>query len=203
MGSIFSYSTTRQFQNQVALTRLCTIARIALEKHENKMNNRFNESYTIWLDSDGVICDFNRLVSEYVGKPMDQITKGAVWRSIEEYDANVAPFFESLPKMRDADVLLDFVKSNFINYGVLTASGYVPKNGAQQKKRWYAKHYPDMVVKVVVKSPDKAAFALNDRCILIDDRRKSIDPWVAGGGTGILHTSAKDTIIQLKEMVGI
>lgn len=162
-----------------------------------------NESYTVWIDSDGVLAGFEQLIEQYLGKPFHTISKGAMWRAVEKYDNEVAPFFESLPKMHDADTLVEFVKANFINYGVLSASGYVPKNGPQQKRNWYKQHYGNIIVKVVTKSPDKAVFALNDRCILIDDRSKSIDPWVAAGGTGILHTSAADSIKQLKAIVGI
>ena len=59
----------------------------------------------------------------------------------------------------------------------------------------------DVVVNLVRKSNDKAAYAAPNH-ILIDDRSKSIQPWVAAGGIGILHTNAANTIRQLKE-VGI
>jgi hypothetical protein len=36
--------------------------------------------------------------------------------------------------------------------------------------------------------------------ILIDDLEKTIKEWHAQGGIGILHTSAADTIKQLKEL---
>ena len=36
--------------------------------------------------------------------------------------------------------------------------------------------------------------------ILIDDRQINIDQWEAAGGIGILHTSADDTISQLKQL---
>jgi len=36
--------------------------------------------------------------------------------------------------------------------------------------------------------------------ILIDDRKSNIDEWRAEGGIGILHTSAADTIRQLKKL---
>ena len=36
--------------------------------------------------------------------------------------------------------------------------------------------------------------------ILIDDLKVTIDEWNAGGGIGILHTSAASTIKQLKEL---
>ena len=35
---------------------------------------------------------------------------------------------------------------------------------------------------------------------LIDDRKSNIDQWIASGGIGILHTSAADTIQQLKNL---
>ena len=36
--------------------------------------------------------------------------------------------------------------------------------------------------------------------ILIDDRKSNIDQWISQGGIGILHTSAADTIQQLKKL---
>jgi hypothetical protein len=37
--------------------------------------------------------------------------------------------------------------------------------------------------------------------ILVDDRNKSIDPWVEAGGIGVLHKSVPDTIGQLRELI--
>lgn len=162
-----------------------------------------NESWEINIDSDGVLADFETLISTYLGKPFHEIARGALWRAVENYDNNVAPFFESLPKMHDADILLDFVRSNFVNVKILTASGHVPKNGPKQKLNWYKQHYGhDLIVKVVTKSVDKAQYA-HPKAILIDDRSKSIDPWVATGGIGILHTSADTTIAELKRITGM
>ena len=36
--------------------------------------------------------------------------------------------------------------------------------------------------------------------VLIDDRQKNIDAWIEAGGIGILHTSAANTINQLKAL---
>jgi hypothetical protein len=159
-----------------------------------------NEIWTIWVDSDGVVADFESFISQINRQPFNQISKGRMWRSVEEYDRDVGPFFEALPKMADADELLDFVMANFINYGILTASGYVPKGGAQQKRNWYKRLYGNIIVKVVAKSADKAEFA-NPRSVLIDDRTKSITPWEMAGGVGILHKNAADTIRQLKILI--
>jgi hypothetical protein len=46
---------------------------------------------------------------------------------------------------------------------------------------------------------NKQLFSDKNR-ILIDDLAKTIDEWNAKGGIGILHTSAADTIKQLKKL---
>ncbi len=154
--------------------------------------------YTIAFDSDGVIADFDRKAVEILGgRQIHEVPKGTLWSSIERYDREVEPFFESLELMDGAMRMLDFARANFERTFILTASGYTPKNGAAQKMRWYARRIPDIEVIVVPKSPDKAAYA-TPTTILVDDRAKSIDPWVAAGGIGILHTSVDETIEQLR-----
>jgi hypothetical protein len=163
-----------------------------------------NEQWTIALDLDGVFADFDKKISELNnGIPCASVPRGRLWASVGQYDEKVGPFFESLEKMQGADTLWNFVNSNFVNKFFLSAAGYTPKDGVGQKKRWVAKNYGNSVVcKVVTSSSDKAAFA-GPNVILVDDRNKSIDPWVAAGGIGVLHKSAEDTIRQLKEIVGI
>ena len=41
---------------------------------------------------------------------------------------------------------------------------------------------------------------IDENSILIDDRKKKIDQWIAAGGIGILHTDAASTIEKLKEL---
>ena len=45
----------------------------------------------------------------------------------------------------------------------------------------------------------KAEYSGKNR-ILIDDRADTIEAWRSNGGIGILHTSANDTIKQLKDL---
>ena len=162
-----------------------------------------NEHLTVAVDSDGVMCDFEGLVCRHLN--IDHVSKvksrGQLWWAVDDYDRNVAPFFESLEKMEGADRLLDFIRANFVNHYILTACGYTPKDGADQKRRYFAREYGhDLHVKVVNGSGDKAAFA-TPTTILIDDRAKSIDPWVAAGGIGILHKDVDSTIARLLEII--
>lgn len=154
----------------------------------------------IGLDSDGVIADFDKKAAEILGMPISMAGKGKLWAGVERYNATVAPFFESLDIMTGARDLVKFALDNFDEVFVLTASGNTPKDGAEQKHRWYAKHFPGLKVIVVTKSPDKAVYA-NESTVLVDDRMKSIEPWVAAGGVGVFHTSVQDTIKQLTALL--
>ena len=101
----------------------------------------------------------------------------------------------------DAEHLINFIFTNtqyWKSVSVLTASGFTPRTAKKQKQEWYEEHFPILRDNVICvdKSPDKAAYA-HHRAILIDDRMKSIEPWIAAGGIGILHKNSQDTIQQL------
>jgi hypothetical protein len=155
--------------------------------------------FDLYIDSDGVLADFDALAYEILGqRRIHEVPKGTLWSAIERHGS----FFASLPLMEGADRLVDFVTvpGRFASVGVLTATGHTPADAGEQKRTWYSAWRPDLTVHIVTKSPDKAAFA-HPRAILIDDRAKSIDPWVAAGGIGILHTSVDDTIARLQAFI--
>lgn len=158
--------------------------------------------FEIFVDSDGVIADFDGYVRAKFGKRVSDFQpKGTFWQALTHHDTHVEKFFRNLPKMSDADALMTFLLAgSFKSVKILTACGYTPKDAKEQKVEWYAEHYPGVECIVVSKSPDKAEYA-HPYSILIDDREKSIDPWRAKGGIGILHTSAEDTIAQLQAIV--
>lgn len=168
--------------------------------------------FEVLLDMDGVASNFSKKVADIMGLTLTEgqevsahpnFQKGKMWHAIHSYDAK-HPFFYDLEKMPDFDELFDFVIEYFDHdtIGFLTASGHTPVDAPQQKRRWIRRYVGDYNTIVVPKSLDKAQYA-KPNIILIDDRAKSIDPWVEAGGIGILHTNAKDTIAQLKVILGI
>ncbi len=157
----------------------------------------------IYVDADGVITDFDGYVLAKFGRRVaDFNPKGAFWQKLTHHDTHVEKFFLNLPKMSDADVLMAFLAETGLPIRILTACGYTPKDAKEQKIEWFAKHYPNVECIVVPKSPDKAAYA-TPTTILIDDRSKSIDPWMAAGGVGILHRDAESTIAVLRSLLQI
>lgn len=150
----------------------------------------------IYLDLDGVFADFDGAIEKGMGKPSSEVDGDEMWEYIRKEIDN-SKWFYNLPKMADADTLYNYVKD--YKHTFLSASGDDPKwQIANQKKGWVKKTYGGKTI-VVKHSRNKAKYA-TENSILIDDRKKSIEPWKAAGGIGILHKNAADTIRQLKEL---
>lgn len=156
------------------------------------------EKYTVAIDMDGVLADFSAGSIEMLGLDKETTDSKTFWSTLSRYDKHEQKFFLNLPVMNDAFDLMRFVHQNFKNYFILTASGYTPKDAPEQKKEWIRKVFgPQIRVEVVSKSSDKAEYA-TPNTILVDDRMHSIGPWRSAGGIGILHTSANQSIAELK-----
>jgi 5'(3')-deoxyribonucleotidase len=153
----------------------------------------------IYVDMDGVLADFEGAVRDKLGITMDA-PKSKLWGKIQHHNDTVEPWFYSLPMMSDAKQLMSFLLDNFDDVRILTASGTTPKDGPAQKMDWVRDHFGNIKVNVVRASGEKAAFA-DPNSLLIDDRSQSIDPFIAAGGLGILHTDAATTIATIKSML--
>lgn len=160
----------------------------------------------VFVDLDGVLADFGKAVQEKIltgfvdgmgdnNKAIDR----QMWKGISAYQKRGGQFWLELDPMPDANHLWSYVQQ--FNPEILTAAGIPHYNATPQKHQWVAKHIGTHVkVNVVEKSREKAQFA-QPGFILIDDKAKSIDPWIAAGGIGILHTSAATTIARMEELL--
>ncbi len=160
--------------------------------------------YSIQCDMDGVLADFEKKVKEvddtynreeYLANSK---ARKSVWDAITQYQKDGGELWYELDMMPDAMVLWDYI-SKYPNTEILTATGNPMYHADEQKIKWVKERIGNVKVNFVRKSADKAQWAAPNH-ILIDDAEKSIVPWTAAGGIGILHTSAKDTINKLKEI---
>jgi 5'(3')-deoxyribonucleotidase len=84
----------------------------------------------------------------------------------------------------------------------------IPKRWAwpdvtKQKRGWIKNYLPEISDDRIRFGPyaeDKQYHCTGHLDILIDDKIRNIEQWRARGGTGICHTSALDTIKQLREL---
>lgn len=163
-----------------------------------------HHEYKIFVDLDGVMVDFNKFAKDCIGiRPTDwELDKGIkrdFWKAVGKWVKDGKKFFEDMEPMADANILWGHIKK--YHPTILSATGFV-NNAKVEKRAWVTKHLGSTaggMALLVRSASDKAQYAAPNH-ILIDDREKAIDPWVAAGGIGILHTSALETIKQLKKL---
>ena len=160
------------------------------------------KDYHIYVDLDGVLADLQSEVEDIldikitISSGTDWDDSDEIWRLLRELDELD---FSKLKKLPDADQLWNYVKP--YKPSILTATGQPAGRNARQKNDWVKKNLTGYKeIHTVTASRMKAQqFAWPD-AILIDDRLKSIGPWRQKGGIGILHTSASETIRELKKL---
>lgn len=165
-----------------------------------KLDEVLDQQYKVYVDLDGVLVDFDSEMAR-IGFPRakvenDKVAKSKFWQAVGRLAKEGKPFWGAMNPMPDATQLWNYVKK--YNPEILSATGHVG-NATQEKHEWVKKYLGDVPVHLTRKSADKAQYAAPNH-ILIDDRAKSIEPWLAAGGIGILHKNAADTINKLKEL---
>jgi len=155
------------------------------------------QDYKLMVDMDGVLADFIKGVNTSIEGGYIEGNNKQMWKDIKTYSENGGRLWAELEPMPDAMELWNYVKQ--FNPEILTSAGNPAFGADVQKHEWVKNHIGNVKVNIVRKSAEKAGMAAPN-IILIDDLRKSIDPWVAAGGIGILHTSAKNTIAELKKL---
>ena len=154
-------------------------------------------TYKIFSDMDGVLTDFDTRFKKYSDgiAPSDyekQYGKEKFW---ELADGPGVAFWVGMPWMEDGKKYWDYIK----NYDVeLLSSPSRSQTSRLGKRLWVRNNMPGVKL-TLAQARNKQNYAAPNH-ILIDDRKSNIDQWKAQGGIGILHTSADDTINQLKKL---
>lgn len=171
------------------------------------MNN-----FEIYVDLDGVLADFDsEFIRRFNIKPDDAPKKGVNGATKEDekrhrryYNYNIlhGEFFYSLGVLPGSQHMMQELAQ--YNPSILSATGTMHVDIVRgHKSKWVNKHFSGVNLKQIIlvqRSKDKAQYA-HPNAILIDDRSKSIDPWVAAGGIGILHTSPENTLREIREIM--
>ena len=158
----------------------------------------------IFLDCDGVLADFDGYASELLGIHPREYERqkhndAKLWDILYSHD----DYFFKLPRMKDADELVQGVQT--LGFDPIILTGVPSKEGSDwaigQKTRWARKHFPQLQI-ICCKSREKFLHMTeNKHNVLIDDWAKWKHVWEEAGGTFILHTSASDSLAQLKTLL--
>lgn len=159
-------------------------------------------SFRIFCDLDGVLVDFISTAVAVTGINLDvdndKDAKSKFWARINKHVAKGNTFFAHMNPTADAHILWRYI--NQYDTTILSSTGGRIPTAEAEKREWIARYLGGAFAKnaiITSSTPAKAQYAASNH-ILIDDRVRAIQPWVESGGIGILHTSATDTIQQLK-----
>jgi hypothetical protein len=160
-----------------------------------KLNEQ--QTYKIFSDMDGVITDFNGRFSKYSDgiPPSEYEKKFGKEKFWELADGGGVAFWVGMPWMSDGKQYWDYIKK----YDVELLSSPSRSNTSRLGKRLWVRNNLPGIKLTLAQAAKKQNYAAPNH-ILIDDRESNIEQWKSQGGIGILHTSAADTINQLKQL---
>jgi hypothetical protein len=162
-----------------------------------------NEVKILYLDMDGVICNFERRWIELFGETAKES------RDRKDFSSNWDIFvqmknFETLDAFPGSYELLSFVFElrGKIDIEILSSSGGQKYHNevSAQKQVYLKKRNIAFPTNFVPGRKLKRNFA-TPNSVLIDDTPDVIDGFNAAGGIGILHKDVSETLNRLKELV--
>jgi len=153
--------------------------------------------YKIFSDMDGVLTDFDesfKKASDGIA-PRDYEKKFGKDKFWELIDGKGVGYWVGMPYMPDGETYWNYIK----DYDTELLSSPSRSNTSRLGKRLWVRNNMPGVKLTLAQAYLKKNYAAPNH-ILIDDKKSNIDEWRAAGGIGILHTSAADTIQQLKKL---
>lgn len=148
----------------------------------------------VFVDLDGVLADFDTAHAKYFDyRPLKQ-QEHVDWALVKA----IPDYFRNLPPMVDKDILCKYLSNITPEPIILTGIPVSIPEAEQQKREWVKEHVGP--VKVICCLSKEKSLHAKPGDLLIDDWERYKDLWIAKGGRWITHTSAENTIRQLKEI---
>ncbi len=152
--------------------------------------------YTIYLDMDGVIVDFDGGI-EQLGIGDVENNSAEWWEAITKAGVK---FWLDLEWLKDGKKLYKYVKK--FNPVILSAHSRDKATCIKGKKGWLKNNIGIKQANrsIICWAKQKKLYA-NENAILIDDRLANVKMWRAAGGIAIRHLNTKTTIARLKKII--
>lgn len=157
---------------------------------------RDSEVKVIYVDMDGVLCNFNKLYVEMFNVSPNRTDK-------KDFETNFRKLiddkgFEKLEPMPDFSFFIKYLDSLPVPKEILSSTARKEhyEEISRQKAAWLSRHDITYKQNFVPGKHLKAQYA-TPNSILIDDTIDVIDSWDKAGGLGILHKNAISSIAIL------
>jgi phosphoglycolate phosphatase-like HAD superfamily hydrolase len=154
----------------------------------------------IYVDLDGVLCDFHKRYNEVFNVCPETLSNKQFHRQFDKFIVDMN--FATLEMMPDALQLLSALDSLEVPKEILSSTASEARHDVVSKQKiiWLKKHGITYKQNFVPGKSLKYKFA-TPNSIIIDDTVSVIDDWNEAGGIGILHKSAETTIDKLKSLM--
>jgi hypothetical protein len=152
----------------------------------------------IYLDMDGVICDFEKKFTEYYGVLSLAKRDRKQWSGDWEDFIIHKKGFEKLDWFPGGHEIINAVRNTKLPVEILSSSGGEKFHGevTAQKIKWLRKHGINYKANIVTGRKKKAEYATPET-VIIDDTEDVIRYFTQAGGHGILHKDVKETLKKL------
>jgi FMN phosphatase YigB (HAD superfamily) len=158
---------------------------------------------TIYLDMDGVLCDFEKKFTDLYGFLSLAKRDRKQWSTDWEDFITRQHAFEKLEWFPGGQELLSYIRKHpSIHVEILSSSGGERFHGevTAQKIKWLRSHGINYKTNIVPGRKHKKYWAKSDT-VIIDDTPDVISSWNKAGGIGILHKDVKETIKRLDTLL--
>ena len=159
-------------------------------------NNGMADLYTIYLDMDGVIVNFDKQFEDAFGMPPREFEEGfgidMFWKKIEERGVG---FWRGMEWMPGGEALYNRIAQHD---HFLLSSPSKSDTSKIGKHMWKKDKTPNTKL-ILSRSYNKKNYADKSN-ILIDDRESNIQQWRDAGGIGILYKSAEQVNAELDKL---
>lgn len=164
----------------------------------DELLKKSKQSYKIFCDMDNVLVGFSIAFEKLGYGSPEEFKEGhrdqEFWNIIKYKTEH---FWLDLEWMPDGKELWNFIEKYSPTLLSTPAPVWADPNCANDKKKWVKRELKSVPL---ILSRNKADYA-EENTILIDDMDKNLIPWKENGGIAIKHTSAADTIRQLKKII--
>jgi hypothetical protein len=167
-----------------------------------------NQIYSIYIDMDGVLCDFEERFEHFTGMHPQEYKENAIYqygekKGLEKFwdiiDNQVGiRFWRGMGWMPEGRELWDYIKDKT---PILLTSPSRHDNSKEGKTLWVKDNLGNYPIEFK-RAQDKSNFA-SPTSILIDDREDTIMSWKQKNGIGFLYKNNTQDIIRELQKLGI